>query len=123
MTPSTPFHPSWRLRLRTLRPGTSKVLTRYDAVADRYIGRPLLTPEEQAEVKAGARWLRRIANPFIDLHVIVTVGTAVSSTTTNVSQRPTDPDVQDYLKDLYVCTVPIGFHRLTTNLLQHAAPA
>ena len=62
--------------------------------------RPILTPEEQGQVKAGARWLRRIANPFIDFHVIVTVGTAVSSMNTGASQTQDNSDVQGYLKDL-----------------------
>ena len=81
-----------------------------------YIDRLILTPEEQEEVKTGARWLRRIANPFIDLYTLATVGTAVSSTIANVSQRPADSNVQDYLKDLYVHIAPMGLRQLTANL-------
>ena len=74
------------------------------------IYKPILTAEEQDQVKAGARWLRRVANPFVDFHIIVTVGTAVSSVVANVSQRNANPDVQDYLKDLYVWTAHFGPH-------------
>jgi hypothetical protein len=61
---------------------------------------PALTSGEQNQIKAGARWLRRVANPFVDFHVIATIGTALSSNAHETSQSQDDPDVQGYLKDL-----------------------
>ena len=84
---------------------------------------PVLTAGEQEQVKAGARWLRRVANPFVDFHTIVTVGTAVSSAVTNATQNQADPDVQGNLKDLYVWTAHSGGRQLTANLSQHTHPA
>ena len=85
--------------------------------------RPILTPEEQEQVKTGARWLRRVVNPYAYLNKLATVGTAVSSTIVDTSQRPADPDVQDYLKDLYALAGFTALHKLTVSLLQHTNPA
>ena len=61
---------------------------------------PLLAPEEKEQIRAGARWLCHVANPFVDFHIIVTVGVAVSLTTTQTSQGQDNPNVQEHLKDL-----------------------
>ena len=80
-----------------------------------YSNEPALTSAERGQVKAGARWLRRVANPFADFHVIVTVGIAASSTTDEASQGQDNPDVEDCLKDVYVLAVSAGPHKLTPD--------
>jgi hypothetical protein len=61
---------------------------------------PSLTPQEIAEMKDKARWLRRVANPFIDFYVIMAVGAAGSTTTTEVARRREDKQTRDHAKDL-----------------------
>jgi hypothetical protein len=60
-----------------------------------------LTPQEKEEIKDKGRWLRRIANPFIDFYVIVTVGAAGSPMTAEVvARRHEDKQIRDHAKDL-----------------------
>lgn len=58
-----------------------------------------LTPEESEEIKEKSRWLRRVANPFVDLYLIVAVGAAGSPTATEV-QRCEDRQTRDHAKNL-----------------------
>ena len=106
---------------------TAKVCLKCPLVTEQlltaYWDRPILTPEEQEQVKTGARWLHRVVNPYAYLNKLTTVGTAVSLTIIDTSQRPADPDVQDYLKDLYVLAGFMALHKLTVSLLQHTNPA
>lgn len=61
---------------------------------------PMLTPQESREIKDGARWLRHVANPFVDLYAIVAIGAAGSSTATGVACQREDLQTQDHAKDL-----------------------
>jgi hypothetical protein len=60
-----------------------------------------LTPEENAEVRDKGRWLRRVANPFVDFYVIMAVGAAGSPTTAETARRRAeDKQIRDHSKDL-----------------------
>ena len=60
-----------------------------------------LTPQEREEVKDKARWLRRVINPFLDFYVILAVGVAGLSTTTEAAHgRREDSRIRDHAKDL-----------------------
>ena len=60
----------------------------------------LLTSPEQGEIKDKGRWLRRIANPFIDFYVIMAIGAAGSPTTVEVARRREDKQIRDHAQDL-----------------------
>jgi hypothetical protein len=59
-----------------------------------------LTSEEKEEIKDKGRWLRRIANPFVDFYVIIAIGAAGSPTTAEVARRREDKQIRDYAQDL-----------------------
>jgi hypothetical protein len=79
-----------------------------------------LTPQECEEIKDKGRWLRRVANPFVDFYVIVAIGAAGSPMTTEVTQRREDKQVRDHAKDLYDPGSIRGALRLTKASPQHA---
>lgn len=60
----------------------------------------MLTPLEDRELKDKGRWLRRVANPFVDFYVIVTIGAAGSPMTTDATRRHEDKQIRDLAKDL-----------------------
>jgi hypothetical protein len=52
------------------------------------------------EIRDKARWLRRVANPFIDFYFIVTVGAAGSSASIDAARNHCDKQIRDHAKDL-----------------------
>ena len=59
-----------------------------------------LTPQEGKEVSDKVRWLRRVANPFVDLYVITSIGAAGSSVDTGAAHRTEDMITRDHAKGL-----------------------
>ena len=59
-----------------------------------------LTPQESEEIKDKSRWLRRVANPFVDFYVVVAIGAAGSPTAAGVTHRHEDRQARDHAKDL-----------------------
>lgn len=59
-----------------------------------------LTTDESAELVDGARWLRRITNPFVDLNIILSIGAAGSPTTAGGAARTQEASVRDHSKKL-----------------------
>ncbi|KAF9786096.1 hypothetical protein BJ322DRAFT_1107959 [Thelephora terrestris] len=61
---------------------------------------PTLTRKENQEIKDGARWLRRVTNPFVDFYVILAIGATGSSTAAGVARQHEDSQTRDHAKDL-----------------------
>jgi hypothetical protein len=59
-----------------------------------------LTPQEREDIKEKARWLRRVANPFIDFYIIMAIGAAGPPAADEVTQRHEDRQIRDHAKDL-----------------------
>lgn len=60
-----------------------------------------LTPQESEEIEDKSRWLRRVANPFVDFYVIIAIGAAGASTAaTGVARQREDEQMRDHAKDL-----------------------
>lgn len=59
-----------------------------------------LTPQENDEIKDKGRWLRRVANPYIDFYIIMAIGATGSPTTAEVAHRREDKQVRDHASDL-----------------------
>ncbi|KAF9786305.1 hypothetical protein BJ322DRAFT_1108158 [Thelephora terrestris] len=59
-----------------------------------------LTPQEAEEIKEKSRWLRRVANPFVDFYVIISIGAAGASETAGVAQQHENRQMRDHAKDL-----------------------
>ena len=79
-----------------------------------------LTSQEREEIKDKARWLRRIANPFLDFYVILAVGVTGSPTAAEVTQRRhEDKQIRDHAKELYARVVSAGCTQLTRPFVVH----
>lgn len=61
-----------------------------------------LTPEQNAEIKERGRWLRRVANPFVDFYKITAIGADGSPTTAEAVQRRNDKLIRNYSQELRV---------------------
>lgn len=59
-----------------------------------------LTSQEREEIKDKARWLRRIANSYLDFYVILAIGVAASPTTEVTQRRHEDKQIRDHAKEL-----------------------
>ncbi|KAF9778071.1 hypothetical protein BJ322DRAFT_1114611 [Thelephora terrestris] len=49
-----------------------------------------LSPQEKEDIKEKARWLRRVANPFVDFYIIVVIGAAGSPAATEAARGRED---------------------------------
>ncbi|KAF9789208.1 hypothetical protein BJ322DRAFT_1105075 [Thelephora terrestris] len=59
-----------------------------------------LTLQERKEIHEKARWLRRIANPFVDFYVIASISAAGSSVATVTARGPQDRITRDHTNGL-----------------------
>ncbi|KAF9790581.1 hypothetical protein BJ322DRAFT_1104237 [Thelephora terrestris] len=79
---------------------------------------PKLTPQENEEIREKSSWLRRVANPFVDLYIVVSIG-AAGSAATEVSRRPEDRRARDHAQDLTLVQREIytaDFNAITSHL-------
>ena len=63
---------------------------------------PMLTPQESQEIKDKARWLRWVANPFVDFYAIVAIGATGPSITMGITHQHEDSQTRDHAKDLCI---------------------
>ena len=52
------------------------------------------------EMKEKARWLRRVANPYIDFYLVVAIGATGSPEAIKAARNHQDKQIRDHVKDL-----------------------